>query len=62
MIPMLISLIIWITVLGLVYYIFMRLVPIEPPFRTVIQVLIALLSCVWLLETFGLTRWSPWHR
>lgn len=54
----LISLLIVLVVLGLVWFLIDRYVPLPPPVKTVIIVIAVLLLCIWLLQWAGLTHIS----
>jgi len=49
----LISLVIVLVVVGLVLYLIENYVPMSPPIKTVLRVVVVLVLCVWLLQTFG---------
>lgn len=49
-----ISVVIVLVILGLVLYLLETYVPMSPPIKTVIRVIVVLLICVWLLKVFGI--------
>ncbi len=51
----LIQLIIVIAILGLGMYLIERYVPMAPPFKILLRVLVVLLIVLWLLQVFGIT-------
>jgi hypothetical protein len=50
----LITLIAVLVVVGLVLYLINNFVPLQPPFKTVINVLVVLVLCLWILQAFGI--------
>jgi hypothetical protein len=50
----LITLIAVLVVVGLVLYLVNNFVPLQPPFKTVINVLVVLVLCLWILQAFGI--------
>jgi hypothetical protein len=51
---MLIQLIVVLVVLGLVLYLCEQYIPMSPPIRTVLRVVVVLLLCLWLLSLAGI--------
>lgn len=51
----LISLIIVLVVIGLVLYLIETFIPMSPPFKTVLRVVVVLFLCIWLLQALGVT-------
>ena len=49
-----ITVIIVLVVVGLVLYLIESYVPMSPPVKTVLRVVIVLALCIWLLSVFGL--------
>ena len=63
MLALLVNLLIILIVLGLVYWIAMQ-IPMPPPFRTAVNVVLALIAIVFLLGMIGIVpgwHWTP-HR
>lgn len=54
-----IELLVVLVVVGVLVYLMNHLVPIDPKFKTVINVVIGLALLLWLLELFGII--GPWH-
>ncbi len=50
----LISVIIVLVICGLVLYLLETYVPMSPPIKTVLRVVVVLVLCLWLLQTFGI--------
>jgi len=48
-----IELLVLLVVVGLVLYLVETYIPLSPPIKTVIRVVVVLLLCVWLLRAFG---------
>lgn len=51
-----IEVIVLLTVVGVVLFLVNQYVPMAPPFKIVINVLVVLCLCIWLLEVFGVTH------
>ena len=49
----LISLIVVLVVVGVILYLINTYIPMAPPFKTIINVLVILFLCLWLLSVFG---------
>lgn len=49
-----IELLILFVVVGLVLYLVETYIPLSPPIKVVIRVVVVLLLCVWLLRAFGI--------
>jgi len=52
----LIEIIVVLVIAGLVLYLVENYVPMSPPIKTVLRVVIVLVVCLWLLKAFGI--WS----
>jgi hypothetical protein len=50
----LVTLFVVLVVVGLVLYLINNFVPLQPPFKTVINVLVVLVLCLWILQAFGI--------
>ena len=50
----LIQLLVVLVVVGVVLWLINNYVPLQPPFRTVINVIVILILCLWLLSVFGI--------
>jgi uncharacterized membrane protein YqjE len=50
----LVSLLIVVCILSIVAWVFFTYVPVPQPFKTIIMAVLALIFCVWLLQSFGL--------
>ena len=48
-----IELLVLLVVVGLVLYLIEAYVPLSPPIKTVIRVVVVLLLCIWLLRAFN---------
>ena len=48
-----ISVLVVLVILGLVLYLVETYIPMSPPIKTVIRVIVVLLICLWLLRAFG---------
>ena len=55
----LISLLIVLVVVGAVLYLINTYVPMAPPIKTVFNVIVVLIACLWLLQAAGII--GPWH-
>lgn len=55
----LISLIVVLVILGVALYLLETYVPMSPPIRTLLRVLVVLVIVVWLLQTLGI--WGGSH-
>jgi hypothetical protein len=51
-----ISVLIGLIILGVVLYLINTYVPMASPIKTIINVVVVLLVCLWLLNLFGLTN------
>ena len=58
----LVSLLIVLVVAGVCLYLVNTYVPMAPPIKTVINVVVILVIVLWLLRAFGLTASYPLHR
>jgi hypothetical protein len=54
-----IELIVILVVIGVLLYLLNTIVPIDGKIRTIINVVVVLAVCIWLLEVFGLI--GPFH-
>lgn len=45
-------------IVGVVLYLIETYVPMAPPIRTVLRIVIVLLLCLWLLDLFGIYNFS----
>lgn len=50
----LISLIVVLVIVGVVLWLIESYVPMSPPIKTVLRVIVVLVLCLWLLQTFGI--------
>lgn len=50
----LISLVVTLVVVGLVLYLIETYVPLSPPIKTVLRVVVVLVLCLWILQAFGI--------
>jgi len=57
----LISLLVAFVVIGVVLWLIFTYVPMPAPMKNVLMVVVVLLLCVWLLQTFGLTHFHVGH-
>ncbi len=57
----LVSLVVFLIVIGVVLYLINQYIPMHPPIKTVLNVLIILVLCLWLLENFGIVRTIRLH-
>ncbi len=53
-----IEVLIILVVVGVVLYLVQAYVPMAPPIKTVINVLVVLAVCLWLLQVFGITNFD----
>jgi len=51
----LISLVVVLVVIGLCLYLVETYIPLSPPFKMIIRVVVVLFLIVWLLQVFGIT-------
>lgn len=54
-----ISILVILVIAGLVLYLVNTYIPMAQPIKTVLNVIVVLILCVWLLESFGFM--GPWH-
>lgn len=59
----LIQLLVVVVVLGLLFWVVQVYLPIPPPFKAIVLVILVLIACGWLLSAVGLLHWStvPMH-
>lgn len=50
----LVSLLIVLVIIGVVLYLVNNYIPMDPPIKTVINVIVVLVLCIWLLQAFGI--------
>lgn len=50
----LINLIVVLAVIGLILYLVNTYIPMQPPVKTIINVLVVIVLCLWLLSLFGI--------
>jgi hypothetical protein len=55
----LIGLIITLAVVGVLLYLLNTLLPMDPKIKTIINVIVVVAVCLWLLEAFGLLGGGP---
>jgi len=58
----LIQLVIVLAVLGLILYLVETYIPMAPPFKMVIRIVIVIALCIWLLNLAGMTDFYVGHR
>jgi len=51
----LIQLLVVLIVVGVVLWLLNTYVPMQPPIKTIINVVVVLVLCLWLLQAFGIT-------
>jgi hypothetical protein len=51
----LIQLIVVLVVVGVILWLINTYVPMQPPFKTIINIVVILVLCLWLLSAFGIT-------
>jgi hypothetical protein len=51
----LIQVLVVLIVIGLVLYLVNAYIPMAPPIKTVVNVVVVLILCIWLLSAFGIT-------
>ena len=51
----LIQLIVLLVVVGVILWLINTYVPMQPPIKTIINVIVILVLCLWLLSAFGIT-------
>ena len=58
-----ISLLVTLVIVGVLLYLLNTLIPLDPKIRTIINVVVILAVCLWLLEGFGLLGggWPAFH-
>jgi hypothetical protein len=54
-----IQLIVALVIVGVLLYLLNTLVPMDPKIKTIINVVVILCVCLWLLEAFGLLSGGP---
>lgn len=55
----LISLLIMLVIVGVVLYLINTLIPMDPKIKTIINVVVVIAVCLWLLQAFGLLSGGP---
>lgn len=55
----LVSLIVFLVIVGVVLWLLNTLIPMDQKIKTIINVIVVLAVCLWLLETFGLLHGGP---
>ena len=45
-------------IIGVILYLVQTYIPLAPPVRTIINVVVVLLLCLWLLRLFGIGTWQ----
>ncbi len=53
-----ISILVLLIVVGVILYLVNTYIPMAPPIKTVINVIVVLLLCVWLLNLFGIMNYT----
>ena len=53
-----VSILVTLVVFGVVMWLINTYIPLAPPIKTVINVVVVLLLCVWLLELFGVLNYT----
>jgi hypothetical protein len=53
-----VSILVTLVVFGVVMWLINTYIPLAPPIKTVINVIVVLLLCVWLLELFGVLNYQ----
>jgi uncharacterized protein YhhL (DUF1145 family) len=54
-----VGLLVTLVVIGVLLYLVNTVIPMAPPIKTIINVIVVLCVCLWLLEIFGLI--GPWE-
>jgi uncharacterized membrane protein len=55
-----IALLVVLVVIGVMLWLVNTYVPMAPPFKTIVNVVVVLAVCIWLLESFGLLHSGPY--
>lgn len=55
-----VSVLVILVVVGVALYLINNYVPMAPPIKTVVNVLVVLMLCVWLLSVFGILSSGPY--
>jgi hypothetical protein len=55
----LVSLIVFLVIVGVVLWLLNTLIPMDQKIKTIINVIVVLAVCLWLLEAFGLLHGGP---
>lgn len=55
----LVGLLVVLVVVGVLLWLVNNLIPIDPKIRTIINVIVVLAVCLWLLDAFGLLHGGP---
>ncbi len=58
----LISLILALAILGLILYLINTFIPMDPKFKMIINVIVVIILCIWLLQFVGFNPTIPVHR
>lgn len=58
----LISVIVVLVIVGVVLYLIQNYIPMAPPVKTVLNVVVVLILCLWLLHVFGIDMTIPIRR
>lgn len=51
----LIQLLIVLVVAGVILWLINTYIPMQPPIKTIINIVVVLILCIWLLQAFGIT-------
>lgn len=51
---MLIALLVYLVIIGVVLYLVNTLIPMDPRFKTLINAIVIVATCLWLLSEFGI--------
>lgn len=57
----LIELLLVLVIIGVCLYVFNRVVPVEGNIRLIINAIVIIAVCIWVLEVFGLIGGNPLH-
>lgn len=56
----LLNLVIVLIVIGVLMWLVNKYIPMAEPYRTIINILVIVVICIWLLQTLGIWGSGPW--
>lgn len=56
----LLNLVVLLIIIGVGMYLINRYVPMAEPYKTILNIVVIVVVCIWLLQTFGMWNAGPW--